>query len=251
MNYRDPELRERLAAEYALGTLRGAARQRFERLMQADVALRQLVDGWELRLNALADNARAVAPPAGLWSAIERRLGPETAAAPRGLFAALFGGARVRLPSLAEAGLWNFVGFWRTAGLAAMAAAIALVVYMLNVPTQPPGPSHIAVLSDTSQKPVLVASLAADSRTLIVRRLAPPTPDPAHAQELWLLPPGGAAPRSLGLLAGQETSFAVSPENTATLVSGTLAVSLEPPGGSPTGAPTGPVLSSGPVLPAI
>jgi anti-sigma-K factor RskA len=208
MNYRDPELRERLAAEYALGTLRGAARQRFERLMQADVALRQLVDGWELRLNALADNARAVAPPAGLW-------------------------------------------FWRTAGLAAMAAAIALVVYMLNVPTQPPGPSHIAVLSDTSQKPVLVASLAADSRTLIVRRLAPPTPDPAHAQELWLLPPGGAAPRSLGLLAGQETSFAVSPENTATLVSGTLAVSLEPPGGSPTGAPTGPVLSSGPVLPAI
>src|SRR5262245_58796403 len=105
MNYRDPELRERLAAEYALGTLRGAARQRFERLMAADVALRQLVEGWELRLNALADNARPVAPPAGLWPAIERRLGPETAAAPRGFLAALFGGARVRLPSLAEAGL--------------------------------------------------------------------------------------------------------------------------------------------------
>jgi anti-sigma-K factor RskA len=250
MNYGDPELRERLAAEYALGTLRGAARQRFERLMAADAALRQLVEGWELRLNALADNARAVAPPANLWPAIERRLGPERAAPPRGLLAALFGGARVRLPSLAEAGLWNFVGFWRTAGLAAMAAAIALVVYTFNLPTVP-GPSHVAVLTDQSQKPVLVASLAADSRTLIVRLLAPPAPDPAHAQELWLLPPGGAAPRSLGLLAGQETSFTVSPENAATLVTGALAVSLEPPGGSPTGAPTGPVLSSGPMLPAI
>jgi anti-sigma-K factor RskA len=249
MNYRDPELRERLAAEYALGTLRGAARQRFERLMAADAALRQLVEGWELRLNALADNARAVTPPAGLWPAIERRLGPETAVAPRGLLAALFGGARVRLPSLAEAGLWNFVGFWRTAGLAAMAVAIALVVYTLNVPTTP-SPKYVAVLSDQSQKPALVASLDPDARRLVVRMLAPPSPDPTHAHELWLLPPTGA-PRSLGLLAGEETVITVSPENSATLATGALAVSLEPAGGSPTGAPTGPVLSSGPVLPAI
>src|SRR5262245_6335178 len=187
MNYRDPELRERLAAEYALGTLRGAARQRFERLMAADVALRQLVEGWELRLNGLAENARPVTPPAGLWAAIERRLAPESAPAGRGLLANLFGGARVPLPSLAEAALSNFIGFWRTAGLAAMAATIARVVYMFNVPAPSPSPSHIAVLTDQSQKPVLVASLAVDSRTLIVRMLAPPTPDPAHAQELWLL----------------------------------------------------------------
>jgi anti-sigma-K factor RskA len=249
MNYRDPELRDRLAADYAIGTLRGAARTRFERLMAADAALRQLVEEWELRLNALAENARAVTPPAHLWPAIERRLEPAAAAARRGFFSALFGGARVPLPSLAQAGLWNFVGFWRPAGLAAMAAVLALALYLAAEPRAPEAPSHIAVLSDQSQQPALVASIDTGARRLVVRLLTPP-PDPTHAHELWLLPPGGAPPRSLGLLAGQETVLAVSPENAATLATAGLAVSLEPAGGSPTGAPTGPVLFSGAVLPA-
>lgn len=34
MNYRNPERIDRLAAEYALGTLRGPARRRFERLLR-------------------------------------------------------------------------------------------------------------------------------------------------------------------------------------------------------------------------
>src|SRR5215813_8278244 len=76
MNYRNPELRERLAAEYALGTLRGRARRRFERLLADDADLRRLVEGWELRLNTLAETALAVTPPARLWQRIEQRLGP-------------------------------------------------------------------------------------------------------------------------------------------------------------------------------
>ena len=64
MNYADPELRERLAADYALGTLRGPARKRFERLLADDAGLADLVEDWELRLNLLAKSAPAVEPPA-------------------------------------------------------------------------------------------------------------------------------------------------------------------------------------------
>jgi anti-sigma-K factor RskA len=60
MNYFEPELRDRLAAEYALGTLRGLARRRFERLLSGNAALRDLVKDWELRVNLLAESAPVV-----------------------------------------------------------------------------------------------------------------------------------------------------------------------------------------------
>ena len=43
MNIHTPPLRDSLAAEYVLGTLHGAARQRFERLLAAHPALRRAV----------------------------------------------------------------------------------------------------------------------------------------------------------------------------------------------------------------
>src|SRR5262245_65520663 len=76
MNYADPELRDRLAAEYALGALSGLERRRFERLLSGDRALRELVEDWELRLNLLGESAPAVEPRAQVWSEIARRIAP-------------------------------------------------------------------------------------------------------------------------------------------------------------------------------
>jgi anti-sigma-K factor RskA len=60
--------------------------------------------------------------------------------------------------------------------------------------------------------------------------------------ELWSLPPQGA-PRSLGLIAADKATVV----QRGKVLDGTaaFAVSLEPAGGSPTGAPTGPVLYVG------
>jgi quercetin dioxygenase-like cupin family protein len=77
MKYDDPDLQDMLAAEYALGTLTGAARRRFERLMAADPALGRLVEAWEQRLNALGGALPPVEPPPGLKLAIERRIADE------------------------------------------------------------------------------------------------------------------------------------------------------------------------------
>jgi anti-sigma-K factor RskA len=128
MKYADPELGDRLAADYALGTLRGPARRRFERLLSRDAQLRDLAEDWEFRVNLLAESAPAVAPPPRVWEGIAERIGPASAS------------TRGRLVYR----LWDSVGFWRAASLLTAAAA-ALAVY---VALRPPdlGPQQIAAL---------------------------------------------------------------------------------------------------------
>ncbi len=58
MKYSDPALRQILAAEYALGSLHGAARVRFERLLRDDAELRRLVQEWQDDLAPLASETR-------------------------------------------------------------------------------------------------------------------------------------------------------------------------------------------------
>src|SRR5262249_7326943 len=203
----------RLAAEYALGTLRGRARRRFERLLADDADLRRLVEGWELRLNTLAETAPAVAPPATLWPRIEQRLGPAPTRAPR-------------------AGL--IARWWHGLGLVATAAAAALVLYIALAPEKT---TYVAVLIDTKQTPILVAKFDPDTRRLSVQSLQPPVADPAHSHELWLVA-GGNAPRSLGLLAGAQTTVDLPPDQAAAVATAILAISLEPPRRSTTGSPT-------------
>jgi len=69
--YNNPQLREKLAAEYVIGTLRGRARARFQALLRYDPGLRAIVVEWEARLSPLAAAAAGIAPPArscgGSW----------------------------------------------------------------------------------------------------------------------------------------------------------------------------------------
>lgn len=254
MNYGDPTLREHLAAEYVLGTLRGRARRRFERLLAQDAGLRDLVRQWEARLNPLAERAPAVAPPPQLWARIEARLGAPasrpSAAARRSWIERLFGKPMTPVPSLATAGLWYCVGFWRALGIGGAAVAAALALY-LTVGQAPFVPSHVAVLAGEDAKPVLLAQLDAASGRLELRAVGLPAVAPDKSLELWLVPPaGGGAVRSLGLVDPQGYERDLPPADVTELTQGALAVSLEPAGGSPTGVATGPVIYLGPILPA-
>ena len=64
--------------------------------------------------------------------------------------------------------------------------------------------------------------------------------------QLWMIG-GDGVPQPMGLLAATGPSrIALSAETRARLAAGiTLAISIEPDGGSPTGKPTGPVVASG------
>jgi anti-sigma-K factor RskA len=251
MKYEDPRLRSELAAQYALGTLRGAARRRFERLMREDPTLAALVEEWGLKLGRLAEAGPGVEPPERLWSAIERRL-PARATAPGPgvrLFGALFRRPPVPVPRFAEVGLWYCVGFWRAAGLVATAASLVLLAVLA---LRPPAtaPDYVAVLTGEGARPAFVASFEAGARLLALRPVERTQPAPDKSLELWLVPPDGGAPRSLGLLGEGAQTLRLAAADAADFATAALAVSLEPKGGSPTGAPTGPVLYLGPVLPA-
>jgi anti-sigma-K factor RskA len=76
MNYSRPELRERLASEYVLGTLHGRARPRFQQLMRADAQLQARVAFWEQQLMPMAARLSAAAPSAKVWEAIASRVAP-------------------------------------------------------------------------------------------------------------------------------------------------------------------------------
>jgi anti-sigma-K factor RskA len=70
--------------------------------------------------------------------------------------------------------------------------------------------------------------------------------DPAHAHQLWVIPSGGK-PRSLGTMPSTKKMHMQLADALARLLQqgATIAISVEPPGGSRTGAPTGPVVVSG------
>jgi anti-sigma-K factor RskA len=230
MDYARPELAERLAAEYALGTLRGPARRRFEALLPSHPALRAAVAAWQQRLAPLAAAVPEVEPRPEVWRAIERRL---------------FGSS----PAAAPLGWWQRLGLWQgAAGLATVAALALVVVLNQPLPVQPPivivlaaNPEAAGALP-ASMKASFVASLSADGRALVLKPVGELSIEASRALELWAVPASGA-PRSLGLVSAQQATTVLRTrllQDTAA-----FAVSLEPSGGSPTGAPTGPILSVG------
>jgi anti-sigma-K factor RskA len=231
MNYNKPKLREMLAAEYALGTLHGAARRRFERLLARDAHYRASVQEWQQRLAPLDYVVPAVPPPERVWQGIARRI---TAPAPQPQRAAT-----------RKHGLWDSLGFWRALALATSTVAAALLIYFGSAPVAPPAPNYVVVLLDAKAKPAIALNYAAGGNELVVSIVAAQELTPQQALELWALPQGGA-PQSLGLLpVTGKAAVKLTRGDVSLDAVPAFAVSLEPKGGSPTGAPTGPVLYSG------
>ena len=236
MDYSRPELADRLAADYVTGTLRGAARRRFEALLPAHATLRDAERAWRDRLTPLAEAVAPVEPSAALWGRIEARIHGTPAAAPA--------------IALADGAWWRQLAFWR--GLSGLATACAVGLAVLLATPGPTLPPVIVVLS-AAEPPAgtaagavvpasFVASISADGRAMVTRPLNNVSVQADRALELWALPASGA-PRSLGLIAADKATVV----KRGKVLDGTaaLAVSLEPAGGSPTGAPTGPVLYVG------
>ena len=122
------------------------------------------------------------------------------------------------------------------------------VVKTVEVPSPRPA-QYVAVLQRDATSPAFLLTFDLDKRTLTVRTVRADR-QPGKAYELWLVSDRFQSPRSLGLIGNEE--FTQRPQlanyDAITINRATYAVSLEPEGGSPTGAPTGPVLFSGKLL---
>jgi len=229
MNLSDPARSQRLdalAAEYALGTLPARARARLARQARSDAVVSSMIREWELRLAPLADGTAPITPPPRIWLAIVARLGATATPA-------------------SETSWWTRVAFWRWMALAGLITAFALAIALI-APREELQQPIVAVLSDQHGKPALIASAQRGERFVTVKAVGVASPGAGRVLELWLLPTG-AAPRSLGVIpaTGVGRVPLSTPSEIALAQIPALAVSLEPAGGSPTGAPTGPVLYTG------
>jgi anti-sigma-K factor RskA len=231
-----PELAEAeaFAAEHALGVLNSAERRQAEQRMATDPTFAAQVEAWRVRLDSMGQRLTEVSPPVDLWQRVLRSLpANDNSAAVRGL------------------------RFWRGATVGAMTLAAASIAVAVNigirppVQLQPPEPGQLLDASLVSQSgapvPLFVAAYDPTRKALIVTSLVTANNDPSHVHELWVIPADGK-PRPLGILQPGKTVAMPMPEKfLPSLAAGSaLAVSLEPPGGSPKiDTPTGPITAVG------
>ena len=221
------ELRQKLAAEYVLGTLRGGARRRFEGWLHQDADLRNIAAEWQQRLAPMAEFSTPIAPRKQVWGAIERRLKLKPAA-----------------------GAWQFwrsesLSFWRSLGIASSSLAAMLVLVLATRLLDAPRISDVATLSDDKAQTVLVLTADRRHRALEVRLVAGMPARSGKTLQLWAVPKTGH-PRSLGLLGDDGRARLALNDSALAADVALLAVSLEPRGGSPDpNGPTGPILYKG------
>jgi anti-sigma-K factor RskA len=244
MNYNRPELLDRLAAEYVLGTLRGRALGRFERLVRELPAARAAVQAWEQRLATLATSVPPVAPPAQVWDRIEARTQPRAAAAAA---AARSEGwlARLFKPAMGFA-----FGAVMTAGLVLNQPALFVSLDELAQQEQALPQSYVGLLTDAGNQPTLLVSSTRQGTRVSVKFLRPVAVPAGRVIQVWALPKDGA-PFPLGVAAPADPpksstfEIAASSEKLLSKVP-RLAVTFEPaPVTGAAATPTGEFVLSG------
>ncbi len=231
------EYRAALSAEYALGTLRGPARLQFEQQIRQDSELAAEVARWQEAFAQLDNSLTPEKPPESVWKKIQLQLPPEPTLAP------LPAGKKYR-------SRFNraYIGW----AIAACLAAVLLLPRLWEISgSKTTGATPVAVLinkgmanngaaSSTGQWIVMANN---NTQQLTITPLHAVSVTGEHSLELWIIPAGGK-PKSLGLISS-DAPTALALNNVQANRGSTLAISLEPKGGSPTGQPTGSVLYSG------
>ena len=228
---------ELLAAEYALGLLEGAELLDARNRALSSDAFAEEVAWWQARLGPLFDEIEPLQAPGDIWSRIATRLSETSGAQVQQLT------RRVRF--------WQAIAATTTAAAAAAAAMVLIVMPQQAPPPVPqsgpsaPAPLLVASLASEEGPTSLAVTFAAGQREIVVApgRVAA---EAGRDHELWLIP-AGEAPISLGTIEPTGVQRRqLAPTIAAQVAAGaTIALSLEPGGGSPTGAPTGPVLAAG------
>jgi anti-sigma-K factor RskA len=173
MRYQEPELQDRLAAEYVMGNLTGGARRRFERLLLKYPELMDAVAAWTNRLQPLNEKIVPVTPPASIWMNLKSHIDD----------------------SYSES-LWTNLSFWRGFGI--LAASLLLVV-SLYFSFGNPATQHIVVVTNKYAQPEWVVKASSQSRRVMVQTITPPTLPKDKVCILWLVWENGKT-RSVGVL---------------------------------------------------
>ncbi|MGF1527860.1 MAG: hypothetical protein ACFCBW_13880, partial [Candidatus Competibacterales bacterium] len=175
MRYQNPQLIDRLAAEYVLGTLVGRARRRFETLMITHPEVRPAVAAWEQRLGQVMTSEAPtpeVKPPEVVWQGLEAQLFDRPKA-----FA--------RRPSW-----WEQVALWRLTTVAfGTLAAFVTAVWIATPQLHQPGPGPtpmMAAIGDNPDQTTSLVSTVGDMQRMMVKKHKPMELDPTQGSFLWM-----------------------------------------------------------------
>ena len=233
------------AAEFALGTLDTGERAAIAARRQREPELDAAILDWEARLAPLAESAPPVETPRDYFTSIEARIAAPKAAA---------------APPLASTGPADEMGAmlrtrlarWRAVAIGASSlAALLMVGLVFRETTREAGPHEfVAVLQKSADSPAFTVSINLDTREVTVRPVAAAAPA-GKAYELWIIADKLGAPRSLGVIDATEITKPnkLAGIDPATVESATYAVTVEPPGGSPDGKPSGAPVFVGKLIP--
>ena len=267
----NPALIEQLAASYALGTLRGGARRRFEHLARTHAPIRAAALIWQSRLASVAELQPQAAPSPAVWKRIENLVNAEKQAkAMQSARAQAATAQAVTAPSR----WWASLGLWRGLTAAGSMAAVVAVVVASNLSrlnadlggqvagldgqvkgltsklataALTPEIQYVAVLADDQATASMLVTFDQKNNRLVLKRVGGFQEQLDKSLQLWALPPAGG-PKSLGVLSNDAVVRLTAVGSDVQQVP-TLAVSLEPKGGVPSaGGPTGPVLFKGALI---
>lgn len=236
---------EAAAAEYVLGTLDAQEREAAENRRVHDPAFDLLIAQWEARLAPLAAATRAIAPSPDLLDRLMGKIAEDTRVDPSAPAYANDNIIMVR----------SRLRVWRAAAVAASAIAAALALWIVGhdlLPGAGPDKTYVAVLQHGADQPSFVVSLDLANRRMAVIPLDTTAPA-GKSYELWMIGGDAAKPRSMGVIDAAAPLHPHLPDvSPAVLSNATYAVTVEAPGGSPTGQPTStPVFVGKPVSTAL
>ena len=250
----NPSLIEQLAASYALGTLRGGARRRFETLARNHAQIRAQALIWQGRMSSVAELQSQAAPSDAIWKRIENLVNADIEA--KTMQAA-------RAPVKRDKAWWSNLNLWR--GLSSMGVGVAAVALMVGVNlnaintrlggevqelnaklSATPEIQYVAVLADDKAAASMLVTFDPKSQRLTLKKVGGFQAASNKSLQLWALPQTGGA-KSLGVL-GNDAVVKLAATGSDVNVP-LLAISLEPLGGVPSsGGPTGPVLLKGALI---
>jgi anti-sigma-K factor RskA len=255
----NPELLERLASSYALGTLRGGARRRFEALAREQAPVRAAALIWQSRLASINELQPQVQPDAVVWTRIQNVLqGEKTSVAQAAVRAQT---AALDAEPTGVAAWLRSLTLWRTAtavGALATVAAVTVsvgqrqefggeIARLQNQLLAAPQIEYVAVLADDKAAASMLVTFDPKAKKLTLQRVGNFEEAGDRSLQLWALPPTGG-PKSLGVLGRDKLLKLTAGERDVREVP-TLAISLEPKGGVPSETgPTGPVLFKGALI---
>ena len=190
MNYERPDLLDKLAGAYVLGTMGAGARRRFARLHAISSAAQRAVADWHNRLAPLYDSIPAVAPPPAVWMRIVGRIGPGGAVDSR---------ARPAVAPGVERLVERLRGWFKPALGFALGAVVATSfvshnahMFGMHHMSESLPASYVGILHDEGGKSVLTVGSHRHGATMTVRLLAPLAVPPGRVARLWALPAHGA-----------------------------------------------------------